>query len=255
MNIYIPTRGRATEQRAYAQLFAANLDPVLVVDPDEAEQYDPSMRKLVMPFVGGIGDKRQWIMEQNGLAKMAMVDDDLRFHKVFAYQDTSADTGWNGYTEDPTPFDLHAFFRVQVFELLDTFAHGGMVAKFFAFNWYRKFSSHMVNKSHYRQVLFYNPALMVPAPPTFSGNDGDEDTRFLLDLLDLGLDFFIATPMCFSEKRSRSLPTHFSEDFKRESIRRVHGLEKYRPFLKKHKLTSTIDYARYLEHVKSQRGK
>ena len=238
MRVFIPTRGRYGEQHTLAALLDAGVDAWLVVDPDDEPMVSASYpNKIVLDKPGGIGDKRQAVLDLCQDPKLVMVDDDVRFHTV---QD--------GRTWSSTPSEVSSLFAL-IEETLDQFAHGGVHSRLFV---NQKPQPYVNSRSIYRQILCYNRALM-PEVPRFSGNEGDEDTRYFLSLLDLGLEYFVITKFCFSERRSRVLPSHFSDSFKRQSTEKLVSSGKYAPYARRTRFGHTLDFPRILADAKRRR--
>lgn len=203
MRVYIPTRGRPSEQPAYHQLEAAGLGPTLVVDNDEAHLYR-EYRSIAIPR-GSIAFKRQFILEHAAGAKFAQVDDDVVFHRV-------SFTGSQCRILTPEPGDLRYDFA-QAESDLSAWAHGGIHQRSFVNSAPRQMA---LNRGYYRQVIFMNPELVRShgkQMPRYEGH-GSEDLKFMVKLLEMGFDYFILTSCCISEKRSKELPSHFTQEQK-----------------------------------------
>jgi len=86
MKIYIPTRGRPFNQETlkwFPKEMQTNGQVVLVIDPDEEDQYIryKDTPKMVVPEdCVGIGPKRKHIVENTDDPRIVMLDDDLRFY-------------------------------------------------------------------------------------------------------------------------------------------------------------------------------
>lgn len=86
MDLIIPTRGRYApgQQATWLALFAAGLNPILLVRPDEEELYEanyPQATLHVLPVgVEGIAATRDYIIYgMRGDDRVVMLDDDLHF--------------------------------------------------------------------------------------------------------------------------------------------------------------------------------
>jgi len=130
MRIYIPTRGRATQQITLGNLPSA-LRPniALVVDEAEYDQHrsyaeQASIVTVPAEWCNGIGRKRQFIIDQHDVSKwgqkLVMADDDLGFCRR--------------RTDDPTKFknatpkDVVSIFR-ELERLLDQYAHVSLLQR------------------------------------------------------------------------------------------------------------------------------
>lgn len=210
MQFYIPTKGRPDEQPAYDQLEEAGLKPVLVVDRSEHDLYLDTARLILTVPDGGIAAKRQHIINhalKQGHHKICVLDDDMEIHAV---DKTAVD---KATTFRPGSFRL----RVEVAaidELLEVYAHGGIHTRHFV-NYAKQ--PHELNRGYYRQIMFFNLARM-PRIPKYVGHTA-EDVRFMIALLEQGLDYFIATSCCMKEIKSKVLKTHFTQGDKDKDMR------------------------------------
>lgn len=205
MKIYIPTLGRPDEQPAYEQLNRAGLEPWLVVDKSDCSDY--SRYRSLEASVRGIAEKRQWIVEHAGRQKFCMIDDDMTIGIVYRSGDVCT------IDRHPTPGKVRGQFEAAN-KLLNTFAHGGVHTRHFV-NYAKQ--PYETNRGYYRQIMFFNPAL-VPRMPAYVGYTA-EDVRFKIALLEQGLDYFIMTSCCMLETKAKSLPTHFTQDSKNKDMR------------------------------------
>lgn len=205
LRIYIPTLGRPNSQEAYNQLDAAGLKPVLVLDETDAAPYT-GYRQLRVA-VKGIAQKRQAIVEHAGKRKFAMLDDDIVIKAV--------DFDMLEKCEISLPSSARLtqeFERAE--DLLDQYAHGGVHTRHFV-NYAKQ--PYELNRGYYRQVAFFNPKLMGRVP-RYTGETA-EDVRFMVALLEQGLDYFIMTSCCMTEVKDKALPTHFRQEQKNKDMR------------------------------------
>ena len=84
LTIYIPTRGRVTDQRTWAALpESVRLITFLVADEDDAESLDMLGYPVLTHQLDNIGAIRQWIIDQHDVDErgphLLFLDDDLRF--------------------------------------------------------------------------------------------------------------------------------------------------------------------------------
>lgn len=201
MQIYIPTLGRSEpiEQPAYAQLSAAGLNPLLVVDKTDKADYSGfnCLRANVKP---GIAAKRQWILA-HALAnsvKFCQFDDDMTISAVDMVDDKCV------ISKASNARVRQEMNRAE--KLLDKYAHGGVHTRHFVNHAKKPF---ILNRGYIRQIGFYNPALM-PKVPKYTGRTA-EDVRFMVDCLEQGLDYFMLTSCCMIEIKSANLPSHFTQ--------------------------------------------
>ena len=86
MKIYIPTRGRPSNQETlkwFPREMQTDGSVVLVIDEDEKDKYwkYPDTPKMIVPEdCVGIGPKRKYIIENTDDPHIVMLDDDLRFY-------------------------------------------------------------------------------------------------------------------------------------------------------------------------------
>lgn len=200
MRIFIPTLGRSCEQRAYVQLTSAGLEPVLVVNKTDPADY--ASYNHVRVNAKGIAPVRQAVVQLAGRDKFAMFDDDMTLNAV--------DIEPNGKCSiyEPTPKRLASEIK-KIDKLLDKYAHGGVHTRHFV-NYARQ--PYELNRGYLRSVVFFNPALMKTVP-RYEGYSA-EDVRFMIGLLQQGLDYFIVTSCCMIEKKSKAVPTHFTQEKK-----------------------------------------
>jgi hypothetical protein len=191
--------GRSGEQRAYEQLSQAGFEPTLVLNKTDTADYS-GYRHVYVP-AKGIAPVRQAILELAAGDKFAMFDDDMTLNRVDVI-DGKCVIGV------PTPRRLASEIN-KIDKLLDKYAHGGVHTRHFV-NYAKQ--PYELNKGYHRSVVFFNPALM-PVVPRYVGYSA-EDVRFMIGLLEQGLDYFIATSCCMIEKKSKVVPTHFTQEKK-----------------------------------------
>ena len=150
MKIYIPTRGRATNQVTLEHFPKDMVDDgkvVLAIDEDEQDKYDkyPDVTKLVVPsFVKGISYKRKYIVQQTRDPRIVMLDDDLRF-----YVRKSVDDWHLRYIE---PEEYHALFGLLDEWMDQGYAHVGVSAR----EGNNRVEDLAVENTRYMRVLGYN---------------------------------------------------------------------------------------------------
>jgi hypothetical protein len=221
LKIYIPTHGRADgPQSAYHQLNAAGLDPMLVVDESEAHLYDRKRYRLYAAPVKGIAAKRQWIVEHAGNKKFVQVDDDMTIAMVdFVFDGDGVSVDYSEkcrIVKDPSPAFVKRQFAMMD-GMLDDYAHGGFHT--------RAFVNHaeqprVLNRGYYRQIMGFNPKLWGKPAPRYGGNTA-EDVRFMLQLLERGLDYFLITSSCMIEnvpKGQKKTWSHWTQDEKNKDM-------------------------------------
>lgn len=258
MKIYIPTRGRwhPWEQRGYRQLEDAGMKPVLVVDSDEKEHYG-DYRHVVMPDhtvdvnpLERISVKRQYIIEltkqeliQFGDGKVAQVDDDVTIATV----KFGSDNMTCKINDLPSKDEIQAEYGIAN-ELLDKYAHGGVHTRHFVNSAPRKVQ---LNRGYYRQISFFNLSKMKPIPRY--GGGGSEDVKFMIELLNQGLDYFILTSCCMVEKQAKRLPSHFTQEQKDLDFKEV--WDKHAAYVKHLRNGRvTLSYSKILKDAKKRLG-
>ena len=242
MKIYIPTRSRPNSQRAYDQLEAAGLKPILVVHEDQRNLYAVHKRRTIYsPPACGIAAARQFILQHAGNAKHATFDDDT----TLALVEEDPITGKCAIVNDPQPADLRRQIE-HADELLETFAHGGVHTRHFV-NYAKK--PFTVNRGYPRQIMFYNPKLLMTRP-SFEGNTA-EDVRFFISCLRQGLDYFIMTSCCMIEKPSAELKTHFTQEGKnKDMLQMVEDMDLHEFVRPTADGRITLSYSRILKQAK-----
>ena len=150
MKIYIPTRGRPTNQETlnwFPQWMQANGDVTLVIDPDEEHLYTKYQNtpKMVVPEdCIGIGAKRKYIIENSDDPHIEMLDDDLRFYI------RKSPTDWHlRYLE---PDEYPAMFGLLDEWLDQGYAHVGVSAR----EGNNRVEDLSVENTRYMRVLAYN---------------------------------------------------------------------------------------------------
>lgn len=85
MIFYVHSLGRSDNQPTLIYLQAANIRPVLVVQPHEEHEYRLKFKTtpvLVLPkAIKGLSSTRQWLLENCPERYMVLCDDDLRFSR------------------------------------------------------------------------------------------------------------------------------------------------------------------------------
>lgn len=80
IKIFIPTKGRADKQKTYKILTDLNLEPVLVIEPQEEKQYEKYTHILLPKNNQGIAYSRNYILDysrRNNFDYVVMIDDDV----------------------------------------------------------------------------------------------------------------------------------------------------------------------------------
>ena len=210
MKIYIPTHGRADgPQSAYHQLDAAGLSPYLVVDKSEMHDGYKKYRTVLAP-VRGIAQKRQWIVDLAGKEKFVQVDDDMMVAMV------EHENGKCKIIKDPKPKLVRQQFDLME-DLLDEYAHGGFHTRAFVNH---AAQPYVLNRGYYRQIMGFNPRLWGLPAPRYVGHTA-EDVRFMLTMLERGLDYFLITSSCMIEvvpKGEKKTWSHFTQDEKNRDM-------------------------------------
>lgn len=208
MRIYIPTLGRPNEQHAYTQLRTAGLDPTLVIDESDESDYDDY--QFVRVGVKGIAAKRQACLHMARGRKFAMIDDDITFNRADMVEGKLV-------TGVPTPRRLALEFK-NIDKLLNTFAHVGIYPTRQFINYAKQ--PYTTNNGYIRGgACFFNPALM-PVVPRFEGHSA-EDVRFMIALLEQGLDYAIVTSLYVNEIKSKTLPSHWNQEQKNKDMHQL----------------------------------
>lgn len=124
MRIYIHTLGRADNQPTLIYLRAAGVEPVLVVQPHEAQTYRQTYKGsplLILPEnIKGLSPTRQWLLENCDQRYMVLCDDDLRFARKHPDDRTKL--------VEPKPQDMVEMIAA-VKSKLQRFAHVGISAR------------------------------------------------------------------------------------------------------------------------------
>lgn len=221
LKIYIPTHGRADgPQSAYHQLEAAGLEPMLVVDRSEADKYDSKKYSFYAADVRGIAQKRQWIVDHAGKKKFVQIDDDMTIAMVHHVD------GRCLIQKDPPPRILKAEFAL-LDSLLDDYAHGGFHTRAFVNH---AAQPYITNRGYYRQIMAFNPRLWGMPAPRYVGNTA-EDVRFMLQIIERGLDYFLITSSCMIEvvpKGQKQTWSHWTQDEKNKDM--VKLAQEYKQF-------------------------
>lgn len=241
MKVFIPTLGRpgVDEQHAYRQLNEAGLAPTLVIDANDKSDY--SAFRWVKVKVKGIAQKRQAILDMAKGEKFAMFDDEMTINRVDVVDGKCVIAA-------PTPRRVAAEVA-KASRLLDSFAHVGVHTRHFvnyAAQPYEK------NRGYIRGGLgFFNPKLM-PKVPRFEGHSA-EDVRFMIALLEQGLDYAIMTSCCMIEIKSKMLRSHWTQEEKNEDMRVL--ASEYPKFTRSTKDGRlTLSYAGILKAAKKRLG-
>jgi hypothetical protein len=77
-----------------------------------------------------------------------------------------------------------------------------------------------MNRGYYRQIMAFNPRLWGKPAPTYGGNTA-EDVRFMLQLLERGLDYFLITSACMIENVPRGQAktwSHWTQEEKNKDM-------------------------------------
>lgn len=237
MKIFVPTKDRPNDQRAYMQLEAAELHPVLVVDKSDKADY--SKYRHVRVNVKGIAAKRQACLEMADGQKFAMFDDDMTISAV----DDDECSPPSCLITEPSPARVRREID-KAERLLNRYAHGGVHTRHFV-NYAKK--PFVLNRGYYRQIMFFNPAKMLPVP-RYEGRTA-EDVRFMLRLLDQGLDYFLLTSCCMVEKEPRWQAQNWSQEEKNADMLELAA--EYPKFTRPTKDGRiTLTYAGILKHAK-----
>lgn len=207
MKVYIPTRSRPNSQRAHAQMTAAGLKPILVVDEDQLDLYK-GFKVVPTAKGGGIAGARQTALAHAGKAKHAVFDDDTTLAAV----DVDRRTGKVTIVNEPTPKRV-AQEMERAEDMLDSFAHGGVHTRHFVNYAAQPF---VTNRGYPRQIMFFNPRL-IPTLPEYVGETA-EDVIFFIKCLEQGLDYFLLTSCCMIEKKSKEVRTHFTQEGKNKDM-------------------------------------
>jgi glycosyltransferase involved in cell wall biosynthesis len=127
MKVYIPTRGRPTNQvtlEHFPKTLVEQETVVLVIDEDEQELYGKydQVKKMVVPnSIKGISGKRKFIVENTTDPRIVMLDDDLRFYV------RKSPTDWHlRYLE---PSEYHGLLGLLDEWFDQGFAHCGVSAR------------------------------------------------------------------------------------------------------------------------------
>jgi hypothetical protein len=187
LRIFIPTINRQARQRTAAILEDAQVDYELVVSTNDSapDLYPPDTLRTMAK---GIRETRQTILDFSDDPKVLMLDDDLRFYARLT----------NGKFVEAEPQQVAAMASA-IDTFLDTFAHGGIAAKFMSNTSPR---GHVENAKYYH-VLAYNKTLMPDPAPTFRTEVG-EDHDMNLQLLTRGYPNFVLTEYANDDKERAS---------------------------------------------------
>lgn len=183
MRIYIPTRGRATQQITLRNLPSA-LHPNIALVVDEAEYHQhktyadqAELIRVPARSCNGIGRKRQFIVDQHDVIKygpkIVMADDDLGFGRR--------------RTDDPTKFrnatpnDVISIFK-ELESLLDRYAHVSLLPRSGA----NRITETFVEMTRPLAVLGYDVSVLRRHDVRFDRVSVMEDFDVCLQLLRLG---------------------------------------------------------------------
>tara|TARA_R110002110_G_scaffold145775_1_gene335313 strand:- start:1559 stop:2287 length:729 start_codon:yes stop_codon:yes gene_type:complete len=237
MQIFVPTLGRPDHQPAYEQLKAAELDPLLVVDLFDPADYTRYSHIRVQ--CRGIAEKRQAILEHANGLKFMVIDDDITVRKV-----VQKNAGAKCKIHNASPDDIRKFM-IQADKLLDFYAHGGIHPRAFV-NKVPK--PHCLNRTYYRQLMFFNPALFIRTPK-YTGETA-EDIRFMIELLEQCLDYFIITNFCMTEKEPEK-EERWSEETRRADMESLAKLYPHRRLEKSGRVS--LNFRQILKNAKKER--
>tara|TARA_R100000306_G_C4367735_1_gene138461 strand:- start:800 stop:1585 length:786 start_codon:yes stop_codon:yes gene_type:complete len=156
MKIYIPTRGRPTNQvtlEHFPKLLVEHGTVELVVDEDEQDlygKYDYAKKMVIPESIKGISGKRKYIVNNSPEPRIVMLDDDLRFYI------RKSPTDWHlRYLETEEYYALFGLFD----EFFDQgYAHVGISAR----EGNNRVESLAVENTRYMRVLGYNLDVFPP---------------------------------------------------------------------------------------------
>ena len=150
MKIYIPTRGRPSNQETlkwFPREMQTDGSVVLVIDEDEKDKYwkYPDTPKMIVPEdCVGIGPKRKYIIENTDDPHIVMLDDDLRFYI------RKSPTDWHlRYLESS---EYPALFGLLGEWMKQGYAHCGVSAR----EGNNRVEDLSVENTRYMRVLAYN---------------------------------------------------------------------------------------------------
>lgn len=242
MKLFIPTLGRpgVEEQLAYKQLNDAGLEPTLVLDASDPSDY--AGFRNVRVKVRGIAAKRQAILEMAKGEKFGMFDDEVTINRVDIVEGKCL-------IGVPTPRRVAAEIK-KANKLLNQYAHVGVFPTRQFINYAKQ--PYTLNNGYIRGGLcFFNPKLM-PVVPRFEGNSA-EDVRFMIALLEQGLDYAIMTSCHMREIKSKTLYSHWTQEEKNADMRTLG--EEYPNFTRPTKDGRiTLTYAGILKAAKKRLG-
>lgn len=177
VDLIIPTYGRAGRQETLRQLLRAGLEPALVVQEREYDEYKrrhPGVEIHCLPdSIRTIAPTRQWILENFDVEKFCMVDDDLWFYHRREDDPTKL--------RDIAPEELkEAFGKMDYY--LDEYPHVGFTAREGA----NRIVSKLMFNTRIMRVLGYNADVLRREEIRFDEMEVMEDFHVALSLLECG---------------------------------------------------------------------
>lgn len=121
MKIYIHTYGRVGLQKTLYELRGIHKHVWLVVQDREKDQHNYERVIVLPPHIRSLSPTRQWLIENNDSDKFLMLDDDLKFYRRMAPDDTRMRA-----TTDEDIVDLYNWFNF----VLNSYMHASIASKY-----------------------------------------------------------------------------------------------------------------------------
>lgn len=148
MQIFIPSRARASRQKTWHDLPSAlqDITKIVVYENEERAYRDAGYDSLwVIPQMPSIGPKRQYIMDNAKDDHIVMMDDDIGFLR------RKSGESWQLRSTDREGGELSELFK-HMDDLLTHYAHVGVSMR----EGNNRLPTPMVNNQRYCRVLAYN---------------------------------------------------------------------------------------------------